>query len=99
MRARHKLLQGSIETFTEEDEAYVMVSTLMWVLPLIVMISALVDIGFIFLYMEKAHPWKDLLIDEEAEEAKKQKKKEEKKQKKQAKQRNVMKRHFPPEFM
>ena len=71
----------------------------MWVLPLIVMISALVDIGFIFLYMKKGHPWKDLLIDEEAEEAKKQKKKEENKQKKQAKKRNVMKRHFPPEFM
>ena len=64
MRARHKLLQGSIETFREEEDACFMVSTLMWVLPLIVVIFALVDVGFVFLYMKKAHPRKDLLIDE-----------------------------------
>ena len=53
-----------------------MVTTLMWALPLIIFIAAILDIGFVYLYMKKAHPWIGILIDEETEEAKKQKKKE-----------------------
>ena len=99
VRGRHELLQGAIGTFPEEDHAYTMVTTLMWALPIIICIAAILDIGFVYLYMKKAHPWIGILIDEEAEEAKKQKKKEKKLKKKQAKLMNVMKRHFPPEFM
>ena len=103
MRARHELLQGAIGTFPEEDYAYWLVTTLMWALPLTTLLASVVDVGLIFIYMKKAHPWKGLLTDEEAEEAKKEKQKQEKKEKKlkkkQAKPKNTMKRHFPPDFL
>ena len=86
MRARHELLQRSIGTpFPEEDYAYWLVTTLMWALPLTILLAAVLDAGFIYMYMKKAHPWKSLLTDEEAEKAKKQKKKENKLKKKQEK--------------
>ena len=100
MRARHELLQASLGgTFPEEDEAYKMVTTLMWSLPLTIFMTSLLDIALVSLYMLKAHPWIGLFTDEEAEKAKKQKKKENKMKKKQEKPKNVMKRHFPTEFM
>ena len=82
MWARHELLQGAIGTFPEEDYAYWLVTTLMWALPLTTLLASVVDVGLIFTYMKKAHPWKGLLTDEEAEEAKKEKEKQEKKEKK-----------------
>ena len=71
----------------------------MWSLPVTIIIASLLDITFVFLYMLKAHPWIGLFTDEEAEKGKKQRKKENKLKKKQEKPKNVMKRHFPTEFM
>ena len=103
MKARHELLLRAIGTFPEEDDAYIFVLTLMWALPLFITLATLADLGFIYIYMNKAHPWIGILRDEEEEKSKKQKEKEEKKekklQKKQSKTKNAMKRHFPPDFM
>ena len=103
MKARHELLQVTIGTFPEEDYAYLVVTSFSWILPLTIFLAALLDIGFVFLYMKKGHPWKCLLTDEEAEKARKSEKKRMNKEKKlkknQSKPKNVMKRHFPSEFM
>ena len=62
-----------------------MVNTLMWSLPVTIFMTSILDTGFTLLYMLRAHPWKDILIDEGAKKAKKQKKKEDKLKKKQEK--------------
>ena len=67
---RHELLQGSIGTFSEEDDAYTLVTTLIWVMPLVIFLAALVDVGFVYLYMMKAHPWIGILANEEEEKEK-----------------------------
>ena len=103
MTTRHELLQGAIGTFPEEDDAYWLVTTFSWVLPLTIFITALIDVGFVFTYMKKAHPWKDILIDREKKERekymKKKGKKEKRLKKKQSQLKNVMKRHIPPDFL
>ena len=72
-------------------------------MPLTIIFAALLDIGFVFLYIKKAHPWKGILTDEEEEKEKKlmekKVKKEKKLMKKQFRPNNAMKRHFPHEFM
>ena len=73
MKARHELLLVSIGTFPEEDEAYQRVMKLLWALPLIVILSGVMDIFFIFIYMKCVHPWKIILV--EAEKTKKKQKK------------------------
>ena len=103
MRARHELLLGAIGTFPEEDDAYWLVTTFSWALPLTIFIAALVDVGFVFVYMYKAHPWIDIFIDKEEKEreklTKKKGKKEKRLKKKQSKPKSVMKRHIPPDFL
>ena len=103
MRARHELLQGAIGTFPEEDDAYWLVITFSWVLPLTIFTAALVDVGFVFVYMYKAHPWIDIFVDKEEKERekliKKKGKKEKRLKKKQSKPKSVMKRHIPPDFL
>ena len=69
MRARHELLQNTIGTYPEEDYSYWLVKTLAWALPLTVWIAGILDLGFVFIYMMKAHPWIRLLTDEKEEEA------------------------------
>ena len=47
--------------FPEEEEAASLLFTLSWVLPVIIAISALVDILLIFVYQKFFHPWRRIL--------------------------------------
>ena len=67
IRARHELLEGAIGTFQEEDDAYSMVTTLSWILPTAVILSAMLDALLVWIYMKLAHPWKDILFGQEEE--------------------------------
>ena len=58
---RHKLLLSSIGTFPEEDAAYTLVNLLLWLLPTVVAIHALVDATLVFIYLKFAHPWIGIL--------------------------------------
>ena len=60
-------------------------TTLMWALPLTVILATLLDFFLIFVYMKYAHPWKGILSNKEEKEAKKKAKKEAKKIKKKQK--------------
>ena len=92
------MLQGAIGTFPEEDDAYWVVTTLSWALPLILVISTILDSILVWVYMKHAHPWKGILVDEEKKEAKKLAKEKEKKEKKlqnkYAKPTKCLERHF-----
>ena len=46
--------------FQEEEEAYTLVSFLMWLLPLLVVIGAGIDFSLFLLYQTKLHTWKEL---------------------------------------
>merc|ERR1711974_161142 len=62
VKARHVLIIGALgNPFPEEDHAYWLVTTLMWALPLTIFLAAIVDIGFVYIYMKKAHPWSGIL--------------------------------------
>ena len=61
MKYRHELLSGAIGTFDEEDEAYLLVTWLLWVIPLIVTLAALMDAFLAYAYMKWAHPWGPIL--------------------------------------
>ena len=67
------MIQIPIGTFPEEDEAYRRVMKLLWALPLIVILSSVMDIFFVYIYMRCVHPWKIILV--EAEKTKKKQKK------------------------
>ena len=45
MKSRHELLSGAIGTFAEEDEAYLLVTWLLWVIPLTVTLAAAAAAG------------------------------------------------------
>ena len=90
MIARHKLIEGAIGTFPEEDKAYWKVKTFSWLLPVIAIIGAIIDAIFVWIYMRFAHPWKDLLFLKEKEKSTKIPK---------SKKPSAMKRHFPPDFI
>ena len=57
---------GAIGVFTEEQQAYDLVMNLSWILPTMVVIGALLDALFVTVYMEFAHPWKDILAEYES---------------------------------
>ena len=57
---------GAIGVFTEEQQAYDLVMNLSWILPTMVVIGALLDALFVSVYMEFAHPWKDILAEYES---------------------------------
>ena len=57
---------GAIGVFIEEQQAYDLVMNLSWILPTIVVIGALLDALFVTVYMEFAHPWKDILAEHES---------------------------------
>merc|ERR1719362_126738 len=73
IKARHELLEGAIGTFLEEDDAYARVTTLSWILPSTVILSAMLDALLVWIYMKLAHPWKDILFGQEEGEKKKMK--------------------------
>ena len=42
-----------------------MVTTLFWILPMTVILSAVLDALLVWIYMKLAHPWKDILFGQE----------------------------------
>ena len=93
IKARHELLLAATGvTFPQEDYSYWLATTLSWALPLAIFIGAFVDATLAYTYMRYAHPWKGIVIDEEAKKAKKMKN-----EKKKA--RYFMRRHFPVDFL
>ena len=62
VNARHMLVKGAIGVFPEEEHAYWLVNKLSWILPLMIVFGAIVDVLFIYIYMRFAHPWKDILF-------------------------------------
>ena len=76
VKARHELLEAAIGVFPEEDQAYLLVTTLSWIFPLVIIVASVVDMLLVIIYMRFAHPWKGILfleevIENEQEEAKK----------------------------
>ena len=67
VKSRHELLSSAIGTFHEEDEAYLLVTWLLWVIPLTVTLSALMDAFLAYAYMKWAHPWGPILENEETD--------------------------------
>ena len=61
IKARHKLLEGAIGVLPEEEIAYKLVNQLSWILPIVVIIGALLDMLLVYVYMKFAHPWKYIL--------------------------------------
>jgi len=65
VKVRHELLSGAIGTFEEENTAYLLVSWLLWVLPMTVTIAALMDAILVYGYLKWAHPWAGILAENE----------------------------------
>ena len=61
IKARHELLEGAIGVLPEEEIAYKWVNQLSWILPIVVIIGALLDMLLVYVYMKFAHPWKYIL--------------------------------------
>ena len=61
MNARHTLVKGAIGVFPEEEYAYWLVNMLSWILPLVIVLGAIVDVFLVYIYMRFSHPWKDIL--------------------------------------
>ena len=62
MKARHELLEAAIGVFPEEDQAYLLVTTLSWIFPLVIIVASVVDMLLVIIYMRFAHPWKGILF-------------------------------------
>ena len=63
LEKHQNLFDEGYYVFPEEKEATSMLLTLSWVLPVIVAISALVDLLLIFVFQELFHPWRRILVD------------------------------------
>ena len=50
-----------IGVFPEEETAFTLVSLLMWLLPTIVILGALLDFALFYLFSTKFHPWAGIL--------------------------------------
>ena len=61
IKARHELLEGAIGVLPEEETAYKWVNQLSWILPIVVITGALLDMLLVYVYMKFAHPWKYIL--------------------------------------
>ena len=61
VKVRHKLLSRAIGTFEEENKAYLLISWLLWVLPMTVTIAALMDAILVYCFMKWFHPWAGIL--------------------------------------
>ena len=58
---RHLVLVANIGTFAEEDEAYQLLNRLSISLPLVVMVTWVLDALLASVYLKWFHPWKILL--------------------------------------
>ena len=56
-----ELFVDLIGTFEEENTAYILVSWLLWVLPMTVTIAALMDAILVYCFMKWFHPWAGIL--------------------------------------
>ena len=61
MRERHSVLVLNIGTFAEEDEAYELLNNLRVSLPLVVIVTWILDALLAIVYLKWLHPWKILL--------------------------------------
>ena len=61
VRERHSVLVLNIGTFAEEDEAYELLNSLSMYLPLVVMVTWVLDALLAGIYLKWLHPWKILL--------------------------------------
>ena len=58
---KHLALRDNIGTFTEEDEAFDLLTSLRWQLPIVLVSFAIVDLVLAFVYLKWLHPWKVIL--------------------------------------
>ena len=58
---RHLLLRENIGTFAKEDEAYDLLTKLRWLLPILVISFAVVDLFLAVVYLKWLHPWRVIL--------------------------------------
>merc|ERR1712226_754063 len=65
IQERHNLILPVIGVFTQEDEAFLLVIRLSWVLPLALIVFSLVDVLLIWSYIKFFHPWREILQFEE----------------------------------
>ena len=61
MTERHSTLVLNIGTFTEEDEAFELLNSLTIILPLLVVISWVLEALLAAVYLKWLHPWKIIL--------------------------------------
>ena len=61
MSKKHTALSDNIGTYAEEDDAFKLLTTLAWRLPISVAISALLDLALACVYLKWLHPWKIIL--------------------------------------
>ena len=47
--------------FPEEEEAFDRICFLSWVMPVIVIVSSLIDLGMVFYFQKYLHPWRRIL--------------------------------------
>ena len=59
------MLEAAIGVFPEEDQAYLLVTTLSWIFPLVIIVASVVDMLLVIIYMRFAHPWKGILFSKE----------------------------------
>merc|ERR1719264_375771 len=64
VRERHSVLLLNIGTFAEEDEAYELLNRLSVTLPLVVIVTCILDALLAGVYLKWLHPWKILLQEE-----------------------------------
>merc|ERR1719500_1099709 len=64
VRERHSVLVLNIGTFAEEDEAYKLLNNLSVSLPLVVIVTCILDVLLAGVYLKWLHPWKILLQEE-----------------------------------
>ena len=62
MTERHLLLRENIGTFAKEDEAYDLLTKLRWLLPILVISFAVVDLFLAVVYLKWLHPWRVILL-------------------------------------
>ena len=62
---RHLKLVPSIGTLPQEDYSYFLVTRLMIGLPIAVTLASLLDLGLVYLYQKKFHPWVGIVEEEE----------------------------------
>ena len=63
IRARHSVLQRTIGPFTQEVDAFNTASLLMWLLPLLVSMSTVLELVLLYLFNRFGHPWAGILAD------------------------------------